>query len=73
MLSAGMAELADAHGSGPCDSNIMRVQVSFPAYYKSQKTSIYKFFETFVLHLIVFSTFLLHYNHKHFLFSVRKA
>ena len=22
-----MAELADAHGSGPCDSNIMRVQV----------------------------------------------
>ena len=28
---AGMAELADAHGSGPCDSNIMRVQVPFPA------------------------------------------
>ncbi len=26
-----MAELADAHGSGPCDSNIMRVQVPFPA------------------------------------------
>ena len=26
-----MAELADAHGSGPCDGNIMRVQVSFPA------------------------------------------
>ena len=23
--------MADAHGSGPCDSNIMRVQVSFPA------------------------------------------
>ena len=22
-----MAELADAHGSGPCDSNIMGVQV----------------------------------------------
>ena len=22
-----MAELADAHGSGPCDGNIMRVQV----------------------------------------------
>ena len=24
--------MADAHGSGPCDSNIMRVQVPFPAY-----------------------------------------
>ena len=28
---AGMAELADAHGSGPCGSNTMRVQVPFPA------------------------------------------
>ncbi len=27
-----MAELADAHGSGPCDSNIMRVQVPFSAW-----------------------------------------
>lgn len=31
LLFAGMAELADAHGSGPCGSNTMRVQVSFPA------------------------------------------
>jgi hypothetical protein len=30
-LCAEMAELADAHGSGPCDSNIMRVQVPFSA------------------------------------------
>ena len=30
-IPAGMAELADAHGSGPCGSNTMRVQVSFPA------------------------------------------
>ena len=30
-VRAGMAELADAHGSGPCGSNTMRVQVSFPA------------------------------------------
>ena len=30
---AEMAELADAHGSGPCDSNIMRVQVPFSAVY----------------------------------------
>ena len=29
---AGMAELADAHGSGPCGSNTMRVQVPFPAF-----------------------------------------
>ena len=28
---AGMAELADAHGSGPCGSDTMRVQVPFPA------------------------------------------
>ncbi len=30
-----MAELADAHGSGPCDSNIMRVQVPFSAVKRS--------------------------------------
>ena len=29
--AAGMAELADAHGSGPCGSNTMRVQVPPPA------------------------------------------
>ena len=29
--SAGMAELADAHGSGPCESNFMQVQVLLPA------------------------------------------
>ena len=27
LIKAEVAELADAHGSGPCDSNIMRVQV----------------------------------------------
>ena len=31
-----MAELADAHGSGPCDSNIMRVQVPFSAFKKAR-------------------------------------
>ena len=31
LINAEVAELADAHGSGPCDSNIMRVQVPFPA------------------------------------------
>ena len=28
--------MADAHGSGPCDSNIMRVQVPFPAGKKKE-------------------------------------
>ena len=30
-ILAEMAELADAHGSGPCGSNTMRVQVPFSA------------------------------------------
>ena len=29
--SAGMAELADAHGSGPCESNFMEVRLLLPA------------------------------------------
>ena len=33
-----MAELADAHGSGPCGSNTMRVQVSFPALIDSPES-----------------------------------
>ena len=32
-ILAGMAELADAHGSGPCESNFMQVQVLLPAPY----------------------------------------
>ena len=32
---ADMAELADAHGSGPCESNFMQVQVLLSAPYKS--------------------------------------
>ena len=31
LLYADMAELADAHGSGPCESNFMQVQVLLPA------------------------------------------
>ena len=30
-IFAGMAELADAHGSGPCEGDFMQVQVLFPA------------------------------------------
>ena len=30
-IFADMAELADAHGSGPCESNFMQVQVLLPA------------------------------------------
>ena len=33
-IYAGMAELADAHGSGPCGSNTMRVQVPFSALFR---------------------------------------
>ena len=39
-----MAELADAHGSGPCGSNTMRVQVSFPASHERNFTEPVKFF-----------------------------
>ena len=39
-----MAELADAHGSGPCDSNIMRVQVPFPALMLLLKNTVYAVF-----------------------------
>ena len=35
MVLAEMAELADAHGSGPCGSNTMRVQVPFSAVSQS--------------------------------------
>ena len=39
-MFAGMAELADAHGSGPCGSNTMRVQVSFPARKEAFKSGL---------------------------------
>ena len=44
--NAEVAELADAHGSGPCGSNTMRVQVSFPALMESSE-SIGKMFSEF--------------------------
>ena len=40
-MDAGMAELADAHGSGPCGSNTMRVQVSFPARKSPVNTGLF--------------------------------
>ncbi len=33
-LYADVAELADAHGSGPCESNFMQVQVLLSAPYR---------------------------------------
>ena len=39
---AEVAELADAHGSGPCDSNVMRVQV--PSSARLQETDRFLFF-----------------------------
>ena len=41
MTYAEMAELADAHGSGPCDSNIMRVQVPSSARHIIKGPSLY--------------------------------
>ncbi len=35
-----MAELADAHGSGPCESNFMQVQVLSSAPNKNLKVDI---------------------------------
>ena len=39
-----MAELADAHGSGPCESNFMQVQVLFPAPQKKARRKRWAFF-----------------------------
>ena len=39
-----MAELADAHGSGPCGSNTMRVQVSFPALQREVPNTLMKLY-----------------------------
>ena len=36
LLYADMAELADAHGSGPCESNFMEVQVLLSAPRRSK-------------------------------------
>ena len=44
MVLAEMAELADAHGSGPCGSNTMRVQVPFSALKKLEIQSVLSFF-----------------------------
>ena len=54
---AGMAELADAHGSGPCDSNIMRVQVPFPALHmlhEGKDTVIYGVFCRILEHIRIY-------------------
>ena len=52
-----MAELADAHGSGPCDSNIMRVRVPFPALAKrlgsTDKSALPYFFSFYIFILTV--------------------
>ena len=36
-----MAELADAHGSGPCESNFMQVQVLLPAPNENNPNQIF--------------------------------
>ena len=44
-----MAELADAHGSGPCGSNTMRVQVPFPAFDDTKQSE-----NVYVLFCVIF-------------------
>lgn len=44
---AEVAELADAHGSGPCGSNTMRVQVSFPAWKEALEMGLLLVFSVF--------------------------
>ena len=39
--NADMAELADAHGSGPCESNFMQVQVLLSAPKKHTLISVF--------------------------------
>ena len=53
---AGMAELADAHGSGPCGSNTMRVQVPFPAA-KNNLEMLSTVFQGFFLFLEIFGDY----------------
>ena len=45
-----MAELADAHGSGPCESNFMQVQVLLSAPKKA------RFYRAFLLYIHKIST-----------------
>ena len=53
MIFAGMAELADAHGSGPSESNFMEVQLLLPAPCKKPLLST-KAKEVFVEGFVVF-------------------
>ena len=48
-----MAELADAHGSGPCESNFMEVRILSPAPHRESETTPF-----FLYGDIVFSLFL---------------
>ena len=54
---ADMAELADAHGSGPCESNFMQVQVLLSA---PQKARFYRAFCYFATHFTVVRRITLH-------------
>ena len=49
VMFAGMAELADAHGSGPCEVTLMRVQVPFPALKSIEKSVLFLFREEWKL------------------------
>ena len=44
-----MAELADAHGSGPCGSDTMRVQVPLSALNGAKPNPVYFFKKVFAV------------------------
>ena len=48
-LFAEMAELADAHGSGPCGSDTMRVQVPLSALNGAKPNPVYFFKKVFAV------------------------
>ena len=57
-----MAELADAHGSGPCGSNTLRVQVPSSARSKSSNVCIQAFGDFFVLFSVSIVSEFLYYD-----------
>ena len=59
-----MAELADAHGSGPCESNFMQVQVLLPAPTAVSYTGTAVLYHIFGLFLVIFKIFELILNKK---------
>ena len=52
LKNAAMAELADAHGSGPCESNLMEVQVLLAAPVNEHNVCCCSFFFVLISKLL---------------------